>query len=96
MSPPGVYHRNNAGAATHGAEGAQVLDRAFDGEAAVLLVGGEELVDLGEVEGLVELGLVNVRPNRAVDLALGQLGPVKRLERVGRLRNVPENLRIEM
>ena len=45
------------------------LDRPVH-EHAVLLVGGEELVDLGQVEQLVKLRLLHLRPHRPLDLYL--------------------------
>ena len=52
---------------------------------AVLLVSGEEPVNLLQVQLLVELGVVELGPDSAGDLALGQLGPVEGLQWVGGL-----------
>ena len=54
---------------------------------AILLVRGEESIDLREVQLLVELGVVEVGPDGALHLALRQLRPVERLQRVRGLRH---------
>ena len=63
----------------------KIKTKQYSHHNAILLVGREEPVHLREVELLVQLGVVQVGPDGALDLALGQLGPVEGLERVGGL-----------
>ena len=48
---------------------------------AVLLVGGEELVEFSEVDDFVEFGFVQFVPDGAGHFGVGDLGPVETFER---------------
>lgn len=49
---------------------------------SILLVGREELVNGLEFHVIVELALVQFTPDGALQLGIGQLGPVEALQRI--------------
>ena len=47
---------------------------------AVLLIGGEELVEFAQIDDFVQFGLVQFVPDGSGHFGIGDLGPVETLE----------------